>query len=79
MVYGNPHSMIGGGSIQDWCFAMLFSDCKNIVDASKLLLSSTTLAYSCYSNMFSGCTALTAAPDLPATTLAENCYADMFR
>ena len=28
--------------------------------------------------MFSGCTSLTQAPDLPATTLASNCYFSMF-
>ena len=28
--------------------------------------------------MFSGCTALTSAPQLPATTLAESCYNSMF-
>ena len=33
---------------------------------------------SCYSYMFSGCTSLTAAPELPATTLASNCYSYMF-
>ena len=28
--------------------------------------------------MFSGCTSLTTAPELPATTLAESCYYKMF-
>jgi hypothetical protein len=28
--------------------------------------------------MFSGCTSLTEAPELPATTLAESCYYYMF-
>ena len=32
----------------------------------------------CYREMFSNCTGLTQAPDLPATTLAEGCYWDMF-
>ncbi len=32
----------------------------------------------CYSNMFSGCTSLTTAPELPATTLASRCYFSMF-
>ena len=36
------------------------------------------LASYCYSNMFQGCTSLTAAPSLPATTLANNCYNSMF-
>ena len=36
------------------------------------------LSDSCFSNMFSGCTGLTAAPELPETTLASNCYYNMF-
>lgn len=38
----------------------------------------TQLGYSCYSSIFSGCTALTTTPDLPATTLGEYCYSSMF-
>ena len=38
-----------------------------------------TLANYCYYSMFSGCTSLTQAPDLPATTLASNCYRSMFQ
>lgn len=36
------------------------------------------MASYCYSNMFQGCTSLTATPSLPATTLANNCYNSMF-
>ena len=32
----------------------------------------------CYFNLFSGCSSLTTAPDLPATTLADFCYSNMF-
>ena len=32
----------------------------------------------CYNNMFSGCTSLVQAPELPATTLAVRCYHSMF-
>ena len=32
----------------------------------------------CYASMFSGCTSLTTAPELPATTLAGYCYQSMF-
>ena len=41
-------------------------------------LEQTTLATYCYISMFSGCTGLTVAPELPATTLAINCYRYMF-
>ena len=37
-----------------------------------------TLVSYCYGYMFSGCTALTQAPALPATTLVSYCYAGMF-
>ena len=49
-----------------------------LVDASELILPATTLTSSCYSNMFHGCSGLTAAPELPATTLATGCYNLMF-
>lgn len=38
----------------------------------------TTLASSCYREMFYGCTLLTTAPELPATILAYACYSSMF-
>ena len=38
-----------------------------------------TMANDCYRSMFSGCTGLIHAPDLPATTLAFSCYNSMFR
>ena len=37
-----------------------------------------TMTDYCYRSMFSSCTALTKAPELPATTLAPYCYRDMF-
>lgn len=39
----------------------------------------TTLANSCYENMYRYCIRLVQAPDLPATTLANNCYQNMFQ
>ncbi len=32
----------------------------------------------CFYKLFSGCTSLTQAPELPATTLTEKCYGEMF-
>ena len=32
----------------------------------------------CFYNLFSGCSTLTQAPDLPATTLTDYCYENMF-
>jgi hypothetical protein len=57
-------------------FGELFSH-TNVVDASKLILPTTTQK-SCYGAMFLECTSLTTAPALPATTLADSCYDNMF-
>ena len=58
-----------------YCYAFMFSD-SGLQRAPEL--PATTLAESCYQQMFSDCTNLTNAPELPATTLAENCYFLMF-
>ena len=38
-----------------------------------------TLKIYCYYSLFSGCTSLTQAPDLPSTTLDDSCYSGMFQ
>ena len=60
-------------------FSQMFRNCKYLVKVPQL--PATTLADSCYSNMFQGCTSLTTIPSnlLPATTLAEGCYSNMFQ
>ena len=45
-------------------------------DGSRLDISGKD---NCYQFMFSGCSSLTTAPELPATTLADSCYASMFQ
>jgi hypothetical protein len=62
---------------KSYAFYHLFDSC-NIVSISEKFLPATTLADSCYSYMFNGCTELTSVPALPATTLAESCYSYMF-
>ena len=84
---GNCMSMLFGDNAannfslsgKNWAFYKLFYNCSNIVNVSRNFLpAATTLAEYCYYNMFSGCTSLTTAPELPATTLASNCYERMF-
>lgn len=60
-------------------FLKLFYNNIYLIDASNLILPATTLAGSCYQNMFQGCASLIATPILPATTLANYCYSNMFR
>ena len=85
-VYGNIMSLLDETGFatktdlpnSDYVFYCLFYGNGKLTDASGLLLPATTLANYCYISMFSGCTALTAAPALPATTLAASCYQSMF-
>ena len=86
-VLGNVMSMLFGDDGKDslslrgknYSFYRLFYNCNNIISAKDLYLPATTLAGSCYREMFSDCTLLTTAPTiLPATTLTDFCYGNMF-
>ena len=70
----NSSSLIG----YDYIFDQLFFNNTNLVSVSPSFLPATTLADSCYSNMFHGCNSLTTAPELPATILSDDCYDSMF-
>ena len=77
----NAYSMISSyfsyaeGSVGNYGMVRLFGDCASLTKAPLLV---NALSPSCYRNMFSGCSALTQAPKLPATTLAQYCYSSMF-
>ena len=83
---GNCNSLLFGDdaktnlslSGKDYAFYRLFYYCSTIKNVSSNFLPATTLASTCYSNMFYDCTSLTTAPELPATTLAQSCYQRMF-
>ena len=77
LIYGD--NFIGQTALSSsYNFVGIFKGSK-VVDASNLILPATTLASSCYSNMFYGCTSLATAPVLPATILADSCYRNMFQ
>ena len=87
-VYGNVMSLLYGEDFarqtslpSNYVFANLFLNNTTIYNHpyKTLVLPTTTLKVSCYSNMFEGCSNLTSAPELPATTLAEACYYSMFK
>ena len=85
-VEGNAMSLLFGDdfktqtSLEGKNYALygLFSGCKGVTNAENLSLPATTLAQSCYGDMFDGCTSLMTAPELPATTLEKTCYLSMF-
>ncbi len=64
--------------LQNHCFGCMFSSCKNLIDASQLILDAEILSSGCYEYMFCGCENLNKAPTLPSTTLAPYCYNYMF-
>ena len=64
IIFGNSTKVACTGDIRT---LLDYRDFKNV---------STSDARFC--GLFSGCTVLTSAPDLPATTLAEDCYKNMF-
>ncbi len=72
-VYGGVQTLDNG-----YEFSYMFDNDAALTDASALILPATTLAESCYYNMFHSCNGLIKAPALPATTLAEWCYGNMF-
>lgn len=51
-------------------------DIRTLIDYKSYASANTENARFCY--LFSGCTALSTAPELPAMTLADNCYYGMF-
>lgn len=86
-LYGNIMSLVDSTGYadnktltSDYAFQQLFYNNTHIVNhpSKTLILPATTLTNKCYSEMFSGCTGLTSAPELPAVTLVDNCYYRMF-
>ncbi len=52
-------------------------DIRTLIDGKGYATVSTSEAKFCY--LFSGCTVLTSAPELPATDLASQCYQGLFK
>lgn len=76
---GDIMSICGfSNTLEDYHFYKFFENNTNLIDASNLILSASTLEQHCYSGMFAGCTSLTTAPSLSVTTLATHCYNSMF-
>ena len=82
---GNPLSMISGDNfsgattLPSNAFRRMFIGCKTLLSARNLSISSDTASSGCCYAMFSGCTSLKVAPELPATTLSGECYGAMFQ
>lgn len=81
---GTGNTVIGGSTTSyTWVFTGSNISCignvENLLDYATVAAGNhPTMANYCYSNLFSGCTSLTQAPELPATTLSPYCYSYMF-
>ena len=83
LLYGDDFDVYPQLDISYNCqFMCLFINNRYIIDASNLILPSNTdygyLPDYCFYGMFSGCSSLTAAPELPALELGEGSYKEMF-
>ena len=82
IAYGNILSIIYGDNFSENTTLNgslpTFAGNEHIVSAENLVMPSEFGVSGSARNMFSDCTNLTAAPELPATTLANYCYYSMF-
>ncbi|MBQ2189126.1 MAG: hypothetical protein II401_11300, partial [Bacteroidales bacterium] len=83
-VSGNIMSMLAGDNFANantlpstYTFTQFFK-LSPVVSAKHLILPVNTLTTYCYRAMFSKCSDLIVAPELPATNLAQGCYYYMF-
>ena len=83
-VSGNIMSMLAGDNFVNantlpttYTFTQFFK-LSPVVSAEHLILPVNTLTQYCYRAMFSKCSELIVAPELPATNLAPGCYYYMF-
>ena len=85
--YGNAMSLIYGANFagKDYMttkysatFSRLFAHTDVVSAAGLVLPPPNEIGVSCFEGMFSGCTSLVSAPQLPYTNLDEECYGAMF-
>jgi hypothetical protein len=79
---GTGNTVVSGGN----AFTITGSNVRCIGNIETLLDYETAqngghpvMGAKCFGSLFSGCTGLITAPELPATTLTDSCYASMFK
>ena len=81
-LYGNLGSLFNyQNSLPTFASTRMFygnTHIKNHRSGWSLVLSAISMGRACYKEMFSGCTALTTAPELRAISLYDYCYQNMF-
>ena len=81
-LYGNLGSLFNyWNSLPSYaCIKMFYGNThiKNYSSGWNLVLPALSVRRACYKEMFSGCTALTRAPELRAISLYDYCYQNMF-
>ena len=85
---GNAYSLLDEDNFADitslgfnyaCAFYGMFLGCTGLTSAEHLALPAVSLAGYDYAYMFSGCTSLIAAPELPSPMVASYCYKGMFK
>ena len=84
--YGNIESLEYGDNfsgattikVSSEAFMFLFYDCKEFIDASKIILPATTLKKGCYMGMFRSCANLSSVPKLLAPSVPSDAYNSLF-
>ncbi len=80
-VYGDISSLLNySESTSGRCYTLLFDHCETLemYENKRLLIPHLSVGQSSYESMFSGCTSLKYAPDLPATAVGNRSYYKMF-
>ena len=82
-LYGNLCSLFDNNTAElpsYACTKMFYGNTHIKIRSSgwNLVLSAISMGRACYKEMFSGCTALTRAPELRAISLYDYCYQNMF-
>lgn len=75
---GNYYSNPDNYSMNSYCFANLFN-APWAESIDRIVLPATTVNSYGYYNLFSGCSSITKAPELPATEIYQGAYEGMFR
>ena len=78
-ISGNLKYIVNGiTDIPECALEKCFYGDAYLMSAKNLNLGDMKPSSYCYSRMFSDCSKLVSAPELPSTTLAESCYSNMF-
>lgn len=79
LLAGDSFDTGGAQNLNNYTFVNFLTNCKELTDASELVLSIPTAPSSSYKSFFEGCSNMVAGPkELSATNINATCYRNMF-